>query len=294
MRLFFRKLIVGVAGILLFVTVLSSFADNNKVMQYVVWNNKPINIVLPIGKTREIIFPHTVQFGMSKALSKNLQVTNNAGVLKFTAQKPFVSQRVEINDNIAGHMVLVNLSAAFNQTQVPLAILYEKPTAQSEQAGWLKTPHALSGDMAYITLTRFAEQQLYAPKRLLRNPYGIQLVNSFVNARGEVSPHNWFYGLFIDRSTVNIPWAEWSGGNYYVTAVLVRNQLNTPINLTRNIVNICGRHGSVWKSVTFFPSWHLGCTGSLNDTTVAFLVSSVPFDQAVKACSPFKNCEDKV
>jgi integrating conjugative element protein (TIGR03749 family) len=291
MKWFFRELIVNVTGILLFVVALASFADSNKVMQYVVWNNKPINIVLPVGKTRKIVFPHVVQFGMSKALSANLQITNNAGVLKLTAQKSFVNQRVEINDSVAGHSVLINLSAAFNQTQVPLAILYKKPVVQSEQAGWLKTPRALSGDMAYITLTRFAEQQLYAPKRLLRNPYGIQLVNSFVNEQGKAASHNWFYGLFIDRSTINIPWAEWSGGNYYVTAVLVRNQLNTPINLIRNIVNICGRQDSVWKSVTFFPSWHLGKAGSLNDTTMAFLVSSIPFDQAVKVCSG--NCGSK-
>ncbi len=263
----------------------SSVAASQHYSQYIVWKNHPIAIMLPVGQSWNISFPNSVEVGIPPGLQDALTVINNAGVLTFSATKRFSSQRVEIMDTATHHKILLDLTAAKHETTIPLAIFYKKPAAQSDsQPGWTKKPARLSGEMAYITLTRFAEQQLYAPKRLLHNPYGLHLINSFVDSSGNVPQSNWFYGLFIDNSTVGMPWAEWYGAGYYVTAVVVRNQLSMPINLRNNLTNLCGRQDSLWKSVAFFPAWRVEKAGNTHDTTVAFLVSKQPFDQAVNAC----------
>ncbi len=277
------KIEVMIAAVILFIFP-CCFAGN-PIEQYAIWQKQPINIVLPIGKARKIIFPNVVKFGMPRTLNKKLRITNNAGVLKLTAQKPFIGQRAEVLDKTSGRQILLNLSADKNQTNVPVAIFYHKQNVSNQiQRGYLKTPKALIGEMAYITLTRHAEQQLYSPKRLLKNPYGIRLINSFADPRGKISSQNWFYGFFIDRSTINMPWAEWFGEHYYVTAVLVRNALNIPLDLNQNITNICGRTNGLWNAVTFFPSWKLKKAGSEQDTTMVFLISEKPFDEIVKIC----------
>ncbi len=271
-------------GSLLFQNVALA-TESQSVEAYRVWQHQPLSINLPVGKPRTLQFPNAVQFGVPPTLASQLSVNNNAGELQLTALKPFINQRVEVKDNTTGNQILLDLSAGLGRSDLTLAILYKKPNNDySDSSGWLKEPYTLRGEMAFVTLTRFAEQQLYSPKRLLKNPYNVHLINSYIDRRGHVPKNDWFYGLFLDNSTVNIPWAEWFGGQEYVTAVLVRNQLSTPIDLTRNIANICGRESGIWKSVTFFPAWHLSSAGNLHDTAVAFLVSDVPFDQAVKAC----------
>ncbi len=253
---------------------------------YVIWQHQPLSIRLPVGETRSLIFPNTVQFGFSPELQQQLIVKNNAGVLELKALTGFSNQRVEVRDDVTHEQILLTLSASAGESTAPLAILYNKPENRENQSqsGWLQVPHALQGEMAYLTLTRYAEQQLYAPKRLLTNPYNIQLINSFVDGKGSVPQSNWFNNLFLDNSTINIPWAEWYGGSLYITAVMVRNQLSAPLDLTNNITNICGRENQIWKSVTFFPSWKLSPAGNVHDTTVAFLISTQPFEQAVKQC----------
>lgn len=265
-----------------------SQASSRSYESYIVWNNEPISIQLPIGKERAIKFPNPIAFGMSKNLSDLLSVKDNAGQLRLSALTLFKDKRVAVKDTVTGRIILLDLSSTpdKNAANYTVDILYKKPSVDeaASNSGWVKKPSELQGEMSFVTLTRFAEQQLYSPKRLLKNPYNIRLITSYVDHKNDISKDQWFDGLFIDGSTHNLKWAQWYSSGYYVTAVLVRNQLSEPIDLTRNITNICGRDNGIWKSVTFYPNWYLKARGDLSDTTVAFLVSSVPFEQAVTTC----------
>lgn len=268
--------------ILLMALSLTAFAEPN--FQNVIWDHIPITITLPLNQEKIIKFPNPVELGIPLNIKQDLTVQNNAGWLYLTARKSFPITRVEVKDTVTNSIILLNLSADKSGRAEAVTINYPKNNIQKSSD---LPQQPLQGGLAYITLTRFAEQQLYAPERLQKNPYNIQLVNSYIDKKGSINQSQWFYGLFTDNSTVNIPWAEWHGGDFYVTAVLVRNQLPEPLDLTKNLPLLCGRLEHVWQAVAFFPSWQLGKAGSLNDTTMAFLISEQPFEQAIK------NCEEK-
>lgn len=259
----------------------TSFADQST--QYIIWQQQPISISLPLKQVKTLQFANPVTVGLPKSLTNKLTISNQAGLVMLHSLKSFSVTRVEVKDTVTKSVIILQLSTKMNASTTQLAILYQKPQV-TNTINWLKPPNELQGELAYVTLTRYAELALYAPKRLRNNPYGIQLVQSYVSNNNGVNSKNIFHNLFYDASTVNIPWASWHGGNYYVTAVVVRNVLSVPLNLTHNLTLLCGHDNGIWKAVTFFPNWHLSKAGSKQDSTVAFLISSLPFSEAQKSC----------
>lgn len=265
--------------------------SQNVSWQTAVWQYIPLNITLPVGKERIIRVPHSAKMGLPASIASNIVSERYNGWFYLTARKSFPLTHVEIQDNQTGQTILINLSASRDSPDTAVNIVY--PKEKSPSGGKLvereQQPSALSGIMAYKTLTQYAEQQLYAPKRLLKNPYGIQLVKSYPNSQGNVSQSKWVYNLFVDGSVAGIPWAQWQGGGHYVTAVVINNLLPVRLDLVHDIVNLCGRNEGVWKSVVFFPYqkghiWQLSPRGSVYDSTVAFLLSDVPFNEALRQC----------
>ena len=122
-----------------------------------------------------------------------------------------------------------------------------------------------------VSLTRFATQQLYSPTRLLeensniyRTPMYTQ--KSVVLTRGD--------------SLAAFPLISWRGGDLYVTAVLLRNNLHQAISINPNSFLGC------WQSISVYPLTTLSAMGSQGDRSTVFLVSSAPFGDALK-----QNCQ---
>jgi integrating conjugative element protein (TIGR03749 family) len=113
-----------------------------------------------------------------------------------------------------------------------------------------------------VTLTRFAAQQMYAPRRL-------------------AAPHPAIRRVIVDQSPMDnlysggglrgIPAAQWRGDEFYVTAVVLQNLRAQPVELSP--LDIRGR----WRAVTFQHGRLLG-RGDEADTTVVYLVCERPFD----------------
>ena len=278
------KVIVRTASTLILLIAHTLLGASNLPVAYVIWQQQPIEIALPLDQDKTISFVNPVAVGLPTSLNDKVTLSNSAGNVVFHVLKSFAPTRIEVKDTITASVMILNLSTAQNASNATLAILYKAPTNDDNNQGWVSTPDPLKGDVSYVTMTRYAEQQLYAPTRLQSNPYNIQLVDSYVMPNGGVKPSMIFHDLFYDDSTINLPWASWRGGSTYVTAVLVRNMLSTSIDLTRALPLLCGHDSGVWQAVTFFPSWKLAAAGSAQDTTVAFLVSTIPFDDAKKNC----------
>jgi integrating conjugative element protein (TIGR03749 family) len=225
------------------------------IWQTVTWQHIPLNVELPVGKQRIIRLPHSAKIGLPVSIAGDVISQRFDGWFYLIAKAPFASHEVEIQDNETGQTILINLSASNKAPDTAIDILYPTsvPKTGSQQIPSNNQASALSGSMAYKTLTQFAEQQLYAPKRLLSNPYNIELVQSYANRKGNVPSSKWVYNLFLDGSVVAMPWAEWRGGNNYVTAVVIKNMLPMHIDLTHNLANLCGRQNGSWRAVTFFP-----------------------------------------
>lgn len=121
---------------------------------------------------------------------------------------------------------------------------------------------------SYVDLVRFASQQLYAPKRLIKNIVGI--------VRTPVSKKkiNLFTCDNNCNSIVSIPIASWRSDRYFITAVKLKNISNKIINLDPRAL-LGG-----WLSAVFQFN-RIGVKDSSTDTTVVYLVSLQTFGQSL-------------
>lgn len=287
----FRRWMLNIViGLMMVISVgYASQVDQPIQWQTLIWQHIPLRISLPVGKERIIHFPHSAQLGLPSTIVNKLHTERFNGWFYLTANVNFKTTQVQIKDNQTGQIILVQLSASHEAPDTAIKILYPDMLSVSKKEGYYHNTVALQGTMSYKTLTQYAEQQLYGKKRLQKNPYHIQLIQRYVKPQTVIPPSHWLYHLFIDGSVVALPWAQWHGGNTYVTALLIKNQLPTEIDFTKNLVNLCGRMTGVWKAMTVFPGqnqwqWHLAPAGSTHDTAVLFLVSSQPFKEALSEC----------
>lgn len=269
--LFFIALLI-IAINIVFSNCIALSNENSKVFsnyndQHIVWNRKPIKITLPVGKERFISFPSEMKFGYNMNLlpASMLRVENNNKTLYLLAKRPFNTKRVQVK-LVNGEVILLDINARKYANDNPVdIILLSSKTLDSVQnnKNWAK--------INYVSLTRYAIQQLYAPQRLLKNKMNITRFPMEVN---HIVP------LFYDNSILVMPLASWRGRDLYVTALLVKNLLNQFIRLDPRL--LCGN----WKTASFYPKMALLPSGSpINgDVSTLFVISDRPFFQAIQNC----------
>ncbi|MDP1574351.1 MAG: TIGR03749 family integrating conjugative element protein [Coxiellaceae bacterium] len=237
--------------------------------EHIVWKRAPIKITLPVGKERFVTFPKEVQFGYNTNLlpSSILHVENDNQTLYLYAKKSFATQRTEAKLS-NGEIVLLDINAKNKADDNPIDIVL--PKAVKTVDGGVSQDVGQSS-VNYVTLTRFAVQKLYAPQRLLKE--SMSITRFPMNTKHSVA-------LFYDGSVSAMPLASWRGGDYYVTALLIKNLLNQPLRLDPRL--LCGD----WKTATFYPQTTLAAraTPINQDTSTLFLVSNRPFSQAIQFC----------
>ena len=121
-----------------------------------------------------------------------------------------------------------------------------------------------AGGWNYVTLTRFAAQQLYAPERLTRQP------GSLFRAPVSLAAVPLMRGGHIEAT----PLVAWRGGSYYVTAVRLNNLTGGTVDLDPRDL----RGG--WLTATFQHAF-LRARGLDSDNTAVYLVSSQPFNETL-------------
>lgn len=242
----------------------------NQSDQHIVWNRKPIQVTLPVGIERFMSFPSAVQFGYNTNLlpPSAFRVENDNRTLYLLAKKSFSTERVEAK-LASGDIILLDINAKAHANDNPVDIVLPKPTSA------FPTTQSQSSvaSVNYVTLTRYAIQQIYAPRRLLKQSMSM---TRFPMETTHVAP------LFYDGSASAMPLASWRGGNLYVTALLVKNLLNQPLRLDPRL--LCG----AWLAASFYPQTTLASHGTAinQDTSTLFVISYQPFAQATQVCAP--------
>ncbi len=238
--------------------------------EHIVWRRAPINITLPLGKERFVTFPSEVQFGYNiQALpSSVLRVENDNRTVYLLAKQPFSTQRVEAK-LANGDIILMDIQANKHADDDPVDIVLP----QANRTSGHHHTHGLDNttNINYVTLMRYAIQQLYAPKRLLKHS---NTITRFPMETTHVVP------LFLDGSAAAMPLASWRGGDWYVTALLIKNLLPQALPLDPRL--LCGD----WKAASVYPQTTLAPHGTpINrDTTTLFVISTKPFADAMQVC----------
>ena len=137
----------------------------------------------------------------------------------------------------------------------------KSPRTRAIQAESKARRHPPIPSYGYVTLTRFAAQQLYAPARLLRDLPGVVRVPV---ARNEVA-------LVRGASVRAEPLVAWRAGDLYLTAVKLTNRTDRALTLDPRTLR------GAWLSASFQHN-RLLPKGDESDTTAVYLISARPFE----------------
>lgn len=246
----------------------------------IVWDRTPLGIMLPVGQERQVTFPAPVEVGMPAGLADVVRTQVVAGTVYWLAKKDFTPQRIQVRDTATGQIYLIDLSARASASPAPviIALAPTDPTSAAfglagGSAGPAAGPAADSAPPAppkiptydYATLTRFASQSLYAPRRLAPTLPGV--FRTPVDER----PVELVRGESIQAT----PLIAWRSGNLHVTAVRLRNRGASSV-----ILDPRGLRG-LWLAATFQHA-RLLPRGDEADTTAVYLISAKPFEHAVQ------------
>lgn len=257
-------------------------------VERILWDKAPISISLSVGQERMLTFPGNVRLGIPGSLTPHLRTQSQNGTVYWLASEAFAATRIQIQDIQSGQFYLVDLSATANHTDnarieiinttqppnqtalsasIPVIpeLLSENPYAPVAAVSHKLAPAGRKRSEAadYLTLTRHAAQQLYAPARLLKTPQGI---HSAPLDSASVSGDTLIRGGGILAEPV----AAWQKGSLYVTAVKLTNRTAQPITLDPRLIR------GQWRTATF---QHAGLGPSFSDAnvTAVYLVSDRPF-----------------
>lgn len=269
-----RPLIFAIVFVLISTPVFSdTLGDtNNPPEAHVLWDKLPIVFSVPVGHERLLSFPDKVKVINDDPLltSDKVTILNNAGTLYIKAKQVFEPVRLRAVIVATGETVLVDLSGVAEGNDAPLSVVLASASATIPSAD-TPSDHRQNATANVVSLTRYAVQHLYSPERLV-----------------EDNPNIYRTPMYTQRSVVlttgdqfsAFPLISWRGGELYVTAVLLRNDVSQPTAIYPQSFLGC------WQSVSLYPLTSLSASGTSHDRTTVFLVSSEPFGEALKKQCP--------
>ncbi len=261
----------GLLFVLLCLLMTSAVADATSPRHHV-WDKTPIKITLPVGIERRIEFPAPIgdlkiPAPIADPVSR-IQLTPD-GRLYWLATIPWETQRV-IAQTADGYIYLLDVQASEEYGE-PNPLIIEHPKA-GDAKRYAPENIAPKKGYDYVDLTRFAAQHMHGPARLIKPLPGV----TRVPVKQRRVDH-----LFRGDQLRAEPVAQWRSPRpqMYVTAVKVTNKTRYPVALQP--LNLRNNEGGTWL---FAASHHPGLNprGMLGDSSFWYLVSRMPFGQAVE------------
>jgi integrating conjugative element protein (TIGR03749 family) len=237
--------------------------------EHAVWNKVPISFVVPVNQERMLVFPGKVDFKNldARLTADKVSILNNDGTLYIQAKQSFPAIRVPITLKETGHTILVDISASPNADGTPLEVVLPSENQTGEGSSGASAAQKNSSEaIHYVTLMRYAIQHLYAPERLI-------VEDSRITRSPMYTTRN--IDLFYDKNVLAMPLIAWLGGDYTITAILIKNNENHSIDLDPRKIR------GQWIAASFYPTNQLKKAGSRQDRTTLFLLSDRPFQDAL-------------
>jgi integrating conjugative element protein (TIGR03749 family) len=252
------RLILLLAGLL--VLVHTAYGES-AAPQRIPWDKVPITVMLKAGDERMVHFRAPVSVGVPAGLDQLLRTQTVNGTVYFLASTAFPKTRVIVREVDGGQVYLLDVSATTDGGQSdPITVVIDESNALDGSSG----ESSGSRQHGYVSLTRFAAQQLYAPMRLLSAEPGI-VRQPIRQVAVELVPGNHIEAM---------PLAAWRAGSLYVTAVKLTNRRKKAQVLDPRTLR------GQWLSATFQHARLLPASDDA-DTTAVYLVSARPFEESL-------------
>jgi integrating conjugative element protein (TIGR03749 family) len=221
------------------------------------WERLPLAISLVIGQERVVFVDEDVRVGLPATLSGKLRVQSTGGTLYLRATEAIAPTRLQLQSVATGEIILLDIAATpGEQTLEPVRILRNASMPSTE--GEPSTAPVAERTPIPVALTRYAAQSLYAPLRTVESLSGVRRVP--LKRRTELPT------LLPSENLSSTPIAAWRLGEYWVTAVKLRNR-------GAETVPLDPRRLQVQLFAAAFQHAFLGPVGSAEDTTVAYLIT---------------------
>lgn len=260
-------------GWLLLLVLLVAGSADAKDVQHILWDKTPIYITLPLNKERLIRFPFAISI-VDSELDEDVGVLKIEDALYLNPHKAFDNKRMVVQLMPQGEAIVLNLSAtkdALDTTSIEVLMGEEEGAANDKEPNQVESTDVVNSDINAVSLTRFAIQSLYAPARLLVTPTGVRRTPMLAHRTDAM-----VYGASVTAR----PLISWYGGQLYVTAIELKNELNKSVIISPQ--QLIGD----WQTAAFYPTNTLSARGK-NDTTTLFVTSQVPFGEALAASREF-------
>ena len=247
--------------------VLMAHAALAATLQPIVWDRTPIVLTLTVGQERLVQFPGPITVGVPGGVTSLLRVQTVDDTVYLVAQQPFDATRVIARERDGGRTYVLDVSASPDGGETPPVqiTLAAEANPPDSAAGDANALHGVAAArIGYVALTRFAAQQLYAPTRLLADLPGV------VRVPIKSDP----VALLRGDAVTATPLIAWRADGMYLTAVKISNRLAVPFLLDARALR------GAWLAATFQHN-RLAKHGDEADTTVAYLISSLPFAAAL-------------
>ena len=246
-----RRLAIGAAVLL---ALCGGLAQAVELMR---WERLPLAIPLVIGQERVVFVDEDVRVGLPSSLTGKLRVQSTGGTLYLRAAEAIAPTRLQLQSVATGEIILLDIAAApGDQALEPVRILRNSPMQSTE--GEPSTAPVAERTPIPVALSRYAAQSLYAPLRTVEALPGVRRVP--LKLRTELPT------LLPSEHVSSTPLAAWRLGDYWVTAVKLRNRgLET--------VQLDPRRLQAKLFAATFQHAFLGPVGSAEDTTLAYLVT---------------------
>ncbi len=237
------------------------------------WTRAPIDIKLPVGSERIVVFDRPVRVGLPSKIADPavLRVQSTGGAVYLKANQPFATQRVQIQEVTSGRVMLFDLSGVAHASHETVQVVTDaEPSGDSARAPATapqrdSAPPAAFGRGADrggaplpVQLVRHAAQALYSPERVLTATRGIQRI---------ATPDRSLPGLLPAYPVSARPIAAWRAAAYTVTAIEITNR-----DPRRSFeLDPRGLAGDFYAAG--FMHRTIGPAGTLADTTTLFAVT---------------------
>lgn len=242
--------VLAIAGLVLFHQAIGG-TNESLTMQY---QNAPLVIDVTVDSEMRIHFGESVELGVPQELVSKLDVSSVQGTVYLTAMEAFSRQRVLVKRLKNGRFVLLDVSASTRKS------MHQNIVIQLDQEGG-NTP--TTREPTPVEITRFAAQQLLAPRRLLVRDKSIRSASTKFD----------FDTVYLSDQLNGKYLSSWRTKHLFAIAYSLENVSDDILNLTPDAVR------GDWNTVSFLAT-QLHPENQGNSTTVMILVGATSRDLA--------------
>ncbi len=245
---------ISTLGLTLTLMLLGAAAQAVELMH---WERLPLAVPLVINQERVVFVDEAVRVGVPSTLKDKLRVQSTGGTLYLRASQAIAPTRLQLQSVKTGEIILLDIAATpGDQPLEPVRILKNTPVQAIEsESSTVAVPERTPIPAA---LTRYAAQSLYGPLRTVEPMPGVCRVP--LKLRTELPT------LLPSENVSSTPIASWRLGDYWVTAVKLRNRGTATVQLDP-------RQLQAKLFAATFQHAFLGPVGSAEDTTIAYLIT---------------------